>query len=54
MVSCQPLYNNSFEGKENDAIDFVLRARKEGDSRIYDLDTLTEDLNFAKLMKATP
>ena len=33
---------------------FALKSRREGDNRVYDPDTLEEDLNFARVVRATP
>ena len=54
IVSCQPVYTKAFKELENNRVSFVLKARKEGDSRVYDPFTFAEDLNFARVARATP
>ena len=38
----------------NSKVKFALKARREGDNRIYDPDSLAEDLNFARVVRASP
>jgi hypothetical protein len=54
VVSCQPRYARALKELENNKVHLVLRARREGDTRVYDPDTLEEDLNFARVVRATP
>ena len=53
VVSCLPLNTKNLR-EEGTKVNFQLKARREGDNRIYDPDTLVEDLTFARVARATP
>ncbi len=44
----------AFREIEQNHVKFVLRNRREGDSRVYHPVTKTEDLDFGRIIKATP
>ena len=53
VVSCQAVYTKTLKDS-NSKVKFALKARREGDNRIYDPDSLAEDLNFARVVRASP
>ena len=53
MVTCLPSYTRSRE-TEPHKISLALKARRDNDNRIYDPDSLAEDVDFARVVKATP
>ena len=54
MVTCLPTNIKALREGENAKVTLALKGRREGDNRVYNPDTLEEDLNFARVARATP